>query len=194
MDDKPPRSKGQRHDWEAIQRDYRTGQFTLRELESKHGAAYADICRRAKREGWTQDLSEAVRQATTAALIQQVTTARTTEAQQSTIFVVTSAAEANKNIILGHRTRLVQLSGDADLLRAKLTTALELASEPREIVAVSGGFEALGRMTKMVIEKEREAFGIDSKAPDGEKQKAPAGTVYDLSREELMMIARGKPA
>ena len=135
-----------------------------------------------------------MRQATTAALIQQVTTERTTEAQQSTISVVTSAAEVNKNIILGHRARLVQLSSDADILRTKLTTALELAFEPREIVAVSGGFEALGRMTKMVIEKEREAFGIDSKAPDAEKQNPAAGTVYDLSREELMLIARGKPA
>ena len=58
-----------RPDWQAVERDYRTGKFTLRELEHKHGAANSTIARRAAREGWSQDLSAAVRQATNAKLI-----------------------------------------------------------------------------------------------------------------------------
>ena len=40
-----------RLDWEAIERDYRTGKFTLRELEAKHGANNATIARRAAMAG-----------------------------------------------------------------------------------------------------------------------------------------------
>ena len=46
-----PAAKQSRHDWEAIERDYRTGLFSLRELEKKHGAGYADIARKAKKAG-----------------------------------------------------------------------------------------------------------------------------------------------
>ena len=67
-----------RIDWEAIERDYRTGRFTLRELESKHGRSASQICRRAQAEGWTQDLRDLVRQATSAAIIRDLAAEATT--------------------------------------------------------------------------------------------------------------------
>lgn len=56
-------------DWDAIERDYCTGQFTSRELAAKHGVTHVAINGRAKKHGWTQDLSAQVRQRTNAALI-----------------------------------------------------------------------------------------------------------------------------
>lgn len=92
-----------RIDWEAIERDYRTGQFSLRELEKKHGAGFAKISKKSKDLGWTKDLGVAVKQATNAALIAEVATARATQGQQATTDVVLAVAEANKQVILGHR-------------------------------------------------------------------------------------------
>ncbi len=59
-------------DWEAIERDYRTGRFTDQELVDKHGNVVTRqaLSKRAKVKGWQKDLSTAVRQATKAKLIQ----------------------------------------------------------------------------------------------------------------------------
>lgn len=61
-------------DWAAVERDYRTGAFTIRELEARHpGTSRSAIDRRAKRDGWVQDLSAAVATATQAKLAQAAT-------------------------------------------------------------------------------------------------------------------------
>jgi len=41
----PAKLGRRRIDWEAIERDYRTDKFTLRELEAKHGTNNATIAR-----------------------------------------------------------------------------------------------------------------------------------------------------
>ena len=69
-------------DWEAVERDYRTGQYTLRELEAKHGPNNATISRHAANHGWTQDLSVAIKQATNAKLIAAVVSEKCSDAQQ----------------------------------------------------------------------------------------------------------------
>lgn len=105
--------KNRRHDWEAIERDYRTGQFTLQELEAKHGPGFADISRRAKRDAWTKDLRQAVKQATSAAVLAETTKgiakAITKNTAETTKNVVLAAAEVNKQIILGHRDDLSRM-------------------------------------------------------------------------------------
>ena len=127
---KPAAKKAaRRNDWEAVERDYRTGQFSLRELETKHGAAYADIARRATKEGWTKDLAVAVRQATSAALIQQVTTDLTTKSQQTTTTVVMAAAELNKQVILGQRSRVTAAVDVSMRMLAELDATTTKAAE-----------------------------------------------------------------
>lgn len=157
-----------RIDWEAIERDYRTGKFTLRELEAKHVASYSEISRRAKREGWQKDLAAVIRQATNAALLADTAT----KAQSDATTVVLVAAEVNRQVILGHRTRLAQLSKDADTARAKVIELADSAADIREAAVVVGALEALARLTKTVIDKEREAFGIG--ADDGGDDDGPS--------------------
>ncbi len=162
---KPARRR--RIDWEAIERDYRTGQFSLRELENKHGAGYADIFRRSKKEQWTKDLREAVKAATSAALIQEVVTARTTDAQQSTTAVVLAAAEANKEVILAHRRRAAELSNDAAAAKAKLMALIDTVTDLREAGALAAALESLTRTNKALIEIERKAFNLDDDGKGG---------------------------
>lgn len=122
-----------RVDWEAIERDYRTGQFSLRELEKKHGAGYAKISKRAKDSGWTKDLGDAVRQATAAALIAEVATDRATKGQQATGDVVLAVAEVNKHVILGHRADIAEVRN----LAADLLNELRVATQsPEQIHAL----------------------------------------------------------
>jgi hypothetical protein len=160
--------KRRRIDWEAIERDYRTGKFTLRELEAKHGAGYAKISKRAKDNGWTKDLADAVRQATTAALIAEVATARATEGQKAATTVVLAAAELNKQVILGHRRQAGEARAAMETARTKLLSLADTVADIREAATFVSATESLSRTTKTVIEIERTAFGLDdaNKAPD----------------------------
>jgi hypothetical protein len=112
-------------DWEAIERDYRTGRLTLRELESKHGRSASQICRRAQAEGWTQDLRHLVRQATSAAIMRDLAAEATTSAQQSTTQTVLAAAEVMKQVIFKHRHE----AAAARTLTASLMSELEAATK-----------------------------------------------------------------
>lgn len=56
-------------DWEAIERDYRLGQLSLRALATKHGTTPGAISKKAKAREWVQDASQEVRERTRAALL-----------------------------------------------------------------------------------------------------------------------------
>jgi hypothetical protein len=183
-------------DWQAVERDYRTGKFTLRELEAKHGANNATILRRAKREGWTADLSKAVRQATNAALVQQVISEKCSAAQQDTAETVLAAAELNKQVILGHRkdlsktqelaqAMLAELADGALLLQHRELLGQILAGDGADPVDVAQAqaaiskalgignrvqaLKALAETFTKIQTAERVAFGLDDKDDDGDK-------------------------
>lgn len=150
-----------RIDWEAIERDYRTGKFSLRELEAKHGSNYADISRRAKKEGWSKDLREAVKRATEAALIEEVQQHVQQAVQHTTTGVVLAAAEVNKQVILGHRKRAAELSEDVSTAKGKLMALADKVADIKEAATLTSALEALVRSTKGLIEIERKAFNLD---------------------------------
>lgn len=139
----PPARK--RVDWEAVERDYRTAQFTLRELADKHGATHTTISRRAEREGWTKDLTQAIRQATNAAVIEATVQQKCTSAHQSATDAVLGAAELNKQVILGQRARVAEATSVVlDLLgelRATTRTPDELQAAFAKITEDLDGLE-----------------------------------------------------
>lgn len=190
-------AKRRRTDWDAVERDYRTGKFTLRELEDKHGAAYSTIGQKAKREGWTQDLSIAVRKATNAKLIADAVTQAAHDAAQGHTNAVLAAAEVNKQVILSHRQDLrssrevalgllEELRGSALLAKEQELLAQILAgsgadlkeeNEARRLVAKAmalptrvGSIKALAEALTKLQAAERKAFDLD----DGATPDAPA--------------------
>jgi hypothetical protein len=179
-----PTTKRKRIDWEAVERDYRTDKFTLKELEAKHSASYSEISRKAKREGWKKDLREAIRHATNAAVLQE--TAK--EAQSDAKNVVLAAAELNKQVILKHRTRLATLVNDTEAARQKLTAMLDTVADVREAATLVGAIESLSRTTKNLIDKEREAFSLDAKEPPKEE----ATNLSDAELDAAIAVVHGR--
>jgi len=197
----PAETARKRPDWEAVERDFRTGRYTLRELEAKHGPSYAEISRRSKKQGWSKDLREAIKVATDAAVLREQVTA----AQQDTTKTILVAAELNKQVILEHRrdiselrnltadmVREVQQMGRVDLERiatmledpdlkqeqvGQLREELAAASRlPARILAASRLAQTFSRLQQL----ERRAFGLDDpEAPP------PVDELADLSDEEL---------
>lgn len=124
-----------RTDWEAVERDYRTGKFTLRELESKHGASYAQISRKAKALNWQKDLREVIKQATNAAVLHD----SATKAQKSATEIILVAAELNKQVILGHRDDIKSTRNVAVSLLNELSNAALLAEHVELLTEVLAG-------------------------------------------------------
>ncbi|KJU80996.1 hypothetical protein N619_01125 [Ectopseudomonas oleovorans] len=62
-------TKRKKIDWEAVERDYRVGQLSLRALATKHDTTPGAISKKAKANSWTQDASQEVRERTRAALL-----------------------------------------------------------------------------------------------------------------------------
>ena len=48
-------------DWEKIEGDYRAGVKTLREIAEERGITHGAINKRAKRDGWTRDLTAKIK-------------------------------------------------------------------------------------------------------------------------------------
>ena len=195
----------QKIDWEAVERDFRTGHFTLRELEAKHGVSYAQISRKAKQQGWSKDLREVIKQATDAAVLRE----SVTEAQKDATETVLVAAELNKTVILGHRNDLKATRDVAASLLHELGNAALLAAEQEllaEIIAGDGAepqdvarmralvSKALSVNTRIASVKqladafdklqvaERRAFGLD------EKVDAPERDLRDFATDELRRL------
>lgn len=189
-------------DWEAVERDFRTGRYTLRELEGKHGVSYAQISRRSSKEGWTKDLRDYIKQATDAALLRE----SVTNAQKDATETVLVAAELNKQVILGHRKDLSETRDVASSLLQELSrgalleeekellaqilagTGAEPADEARARATVSKALSVTQRISSVkqladAFDKlqlaERRAFGLDEK---GEREPS---SLADLATDEL---------
>lgn len=176
-------------DWPAVERDYRTSQMTLRELGEKHGCDHAAVARKAKREGWQRDLTEAVKQATNTKLIEAAVNSAVNKAvtngQQEVTNVVLAVAEVNTQVILRHRTGLQRITRikeqlldqieQAALNLPDLADAIEMVRNPDENgqdkandalrkamsrTALVDDLKKLAEVDEKVRKGEREAFNI----------------------------------
>jgi len=172
MEQRPRRSaasatKQARIDWEAVERDYRTGKFTLRELAEKHGCTHQAIDKRAKKHAWTKDLNDVIRQATDAALVAEMV-ASSGQAVANTVIAV---AEMNKQIIIGQRKRIAQLQEDAAVAKEKLIALADTVADIREAGVLVSAMEGLSRISKTLTEQERLIYKLDDDSSTTTTQK-----------------------
>jgi hypothetical protein len=154
-------------DWDAVERDYRTDTFTLRELALKHGVTHTTISRRAEKGGWTKDLTKAIRQATNSKLVQQTVQQKCTSAHQGATDTVLAAAEINTSVILAHRAGLRRLS----TIKEKLLDQIEQAV---------GNMEDLAEIIELV--RKEDDKGVDKANDALRKAMGRSGLVDDLKK------------
>ncbi|HOS87281.1 MAG TPA: hypothetical protein PLT46_09150 [Burkholderiaceae bacterium] len=221
-DKTPSKPAKRRTDWDAVERDYRTGKFTLRELEAKHGANNSLISRKAKAGGWTQDLADAIRQATNARLDEETVSKEVRNGAQKVSTVVLAVAEQNTKVILGHRTGLARLNEIKNKLLNQIEQAADNLPDLEEVIEMirkpdDNGRDAVNDAMRKAMSRsalvddlkkladvdekarkgEREAFKIDApaeKTPD----EAAASRYTDAERAAkllyLMNQAKGQQA
>lgn len=203
---------GSRVDWEAIQRDYRTGKFSDGELAEKHALSRESIVRARKRDqakdpaSWAQDLGPQVRAATNALLMQEMVADKITEGHTKVTDVILVTAEANKQVVLGHRTALQRITAVAGVLMGQIEQAASQMADLSEVIemvrnpddngvdkandalrkamtrpALVDDLKKLAEINERVIKGERQAFGLDDKEPP-EAESAAAQVMTDAER------------
>lgn len=196
-------------DWEAVEREYRLGVRSLREIGQQYGLSEGGIRKRAKRDGWDRDLSAKVA-ARAETLVRKEAVrneARSTQAANERELVEASA-EALKDVLLGHRAdikkarevvknllrRLEGVTNAEEMDIQSLILAVgqndpaaanglaKVLSMPNMVQSVKGLTDAL----KNVIGLERQAFGLkdgESDRPPGDGGGSPA--MSNIERDAL---------
>ena len=147
-------AKRPKYDWEAIEREYRLGQKSLRVLSGEFGPDISVISRRAKKEGWIQDKTEEIRARTRAALATQQ------ESNAALRIAVDVAVSANIEVIQRHRKIVSRTLDLAERLLDEADSA-----ESIDIRAHGEMFRTISQGLAKAIPLERQARGIDD-GPD----------------------------
>lgn len=137
----------QAFDWEAIERDYRAGLLSVREIAGRHGCTHTAINKRAKVDGWGRDLKAKIK-AKADALVskREVSTEVSSRTAETERQIVEANAEAIVNVRMAHRTDIRRSRG----LTNKLLEELEQLTDHRDLA------ESLGEMMR-----NPDAFGND---------------------------------
>jgi hypothetical protein len=192
MTDKPKRKKT---DWQAVERDYRTGKFTDQELGDKYKVSRPAVTKQAKVNGWQKDLSDAIRRATRAELVADAAAAKVAEkvakGSQEVINTVLVTAELNKQVILGHRTQITEVRSVASSLLKEVESAALLNEEAEllaQIIAGEGAQPADESRARAAVSKAL-AFGtrvasVKALAETYEKLQKMERTAFNLDAEQ----------
>jgi hypothetical protein len=173
--------KRKRTDWEAVERDYRTGKYTLRELEAKHGANNGLIARKSKKEGWTQDLAKVIRQATNAKLVEELVSKEVSSGQHKVSNTVLAAAEMGANVILNHRAGLKRIAEVKERLINQIESAVVHMVDLGEVVEMvrnpdENGVDKANDLLRKVLGRSalvddlKKLADVDEKVRKGERE------------------------
>ena len=195
-------------DWERIELDYRAGIKTLRQIAEENGISHVAITKRAKRDGWTRDLSAKIQSKAEELVTKELVTKMvTTETKMAERQVIEVAAQAVADVRLAHRRDIHRARNLANALLDELeqqtnpeTLALlnelgELLRNPDDkgmdklndlyhaIIALperSKTMKVLVESLQKLVDMERTAFGMDAKGADDDKKGVEAVSTKDL--------------
>lgn len=122
-------------DWDGIERQYRLGKKSNKQLAEEFYVSASSIGRRADKCGWVANKAQEVDAATNSLLIQNASGNANPNATP-TPAEIKVAAQTNADVVLGHRLGLRRLRA----LREKLLNELELITDNQEL------FGQLGRL------------------------------------------------
>ena len=138
-------------DWEKIELDYRAGIKSLRQIADEHGITHGSINKRAKRDGWSRDLSAKIKAKTDELVSKSLVSSEVSKEKRLTEKqIVDEGAAALTNIRLGQRK---------DIQRSR-SIAMKLFDELEHQVGVENAenLEKLGELLRTEDDKGRDAL------------------------------------
>lgn len=177
-------------DWISVEADYRAGVMVNTAIGKKYGISHTAVQKRAKAEGWTRDLSKRIEAAREAKVSRAIVSDKVSKRRAATEKEVVEAnSDMQSNVLLAHRSDIQALrktvlgmAGELGALaNGEIQSALEVVLDERcdgksqtyqtalnkafDAALALGGRSAAGKnlvaSLGILIEKERQAFGID---------------------------------
>lgn len=169
-------------DWIAIERDFRAGVKSVRQIASENGITHGAINKRAKRDEWTRDLKAKI-QAKADAIVSKAVSSEVAASKRLTEnAVVDSNAHLQANVRLRHRSdalrlnqTLQRLGADLDGEAGKKLPLAEQAKIAKNLVDAFGSMVAI----------DREAYGIKVEPARDENLASVATAELMKLRKEL---------
>lgn len=172
-----------KHDWEAIEREYRAGQLSVSEIARQHGCSHTAINKKAKANHWLRNLVERVRERIETKLVSEEVSETNASA------AVETAADRGVALVRSHRKDIGAGRLIVGVLMQELQETVAKRDEVEEAIhddtphhtdskrralmmrAVSLPSRAatvreLSQTLKNLIPLERQAFNIDAKPGD----------------------------
>lgn len=196
-----------RPDWEAIEREYRGGQLSLREIGRLYNVSDTAIRKKAKAEGWERDLTEKVRQSVRAKLVRDVgsqdgsqpgSQGQRADNPESDRAAVEAFALRGVEVVRSHRKSLSQLNALADILADRLAQHLDgiVPDGPAkgEKESPADMLEKLTRIKTKVIQLERQAFNLGDDDDGDDHSAKPVTRIERIVVDPSNRDASGVPA
>jgi len=155
-------------DWEAIEREYRAGTLTVREIATQYDCHHTSILKQAKKHGWDRDLTEKVMQKVTAKVTKKVTTTGATEKE-----IVEAASDRIVGVIELHRK---DISKQREIANSFLEE-LESNQEELSLKERSEILQKINQAASKYIPLERQAYNIDDRKDGGRQIDTPGITI-----------------
>lgn len=211
-------------DWEAIERLYRAGMLSIREIAKQQGISHTAIQQRAKREMWARDMTKRIRNLAAAKVAEAVATGNpATEAE-----IVERAADTVVALVREHRHDLRTGRSIAQKLMVQLDESLTRREEIEDTIreetadaenpaaskeARSAAWEKRARMLRAVslpghagvlrdltnslrglIPLERQAFNVDEAPPPDTPPDQGRPSGLDAAMERIKKYFPDEPA
>lgn len=175
-------------DWEGIERDYRAGLLTLRQIGEQHGVTHGAINKRAKRDGWDRDLSAKIKAKAESLVSKQGVSKEVSKEQKvSEQAIIDANAQAITNVILSHRSGIGRLRAIAESLMEKLEGPDSEIEFPGQVASV----KSLSETLKNLIGLERQAFNVDGAKTPEDLSSTEKVSLLELSRRMLFIFSSG---
>lgn len=200
-------------DWESIERDYRAGLLSVREIAASHDVSHVAIGKRAKRDGWERDLAAKIKAKADSLVTKSMVTSKVTKENAVTDKIIVEAnAQVIANVRIAHRTdirrtrslamdmlaELEAQTGNNDLfeelgemLRSEDDKGVDKRNDIyNKVISSSQRIDSVKKLAetlKTLIGLERQAFNIpDAAEPDGPKDMS------DVSRKARLAELQAK--
>lgn len=166
-------------DWQTIERDYRAGVKSLRQIAGEHGITHSAVANKARREEWTRDLSGRIAARTSELLGKAAVTGDvTTSGVEAEAKIVESNASLQASVVLRHRAdaqrlseKLARLAADMDSKEAK---SLPLPQQAK-------AFKCIVDAHCSLVGVERQGYGITA-------EQRPDDGLAGLATAELLKL------
>ena len=196
-------------DWEAIERDYRSGQLSVRQIALLHGVSHTAVNKKAKAESWTQNLAERVKEEVSSRLVaSEVSAGNAREAIDAAAARAVEVIRSHRRDISTGRSLVEQLMAElregtdnrddieeaieeetandsSPKRRSMMLKAVALPSRAGVILSLSGAM-------KNFVGLERQAFNLGNDEAPKPDDPAPAAKMDDARRVAFMLAQAGK--